>query len=94
MTKTILDRANAINSRLGKINAFLEQLDQTDPSGIDTTSRFSPIAITCGMAQTIDFAHHPNVDTDVQRLDNQTRDWIIQGVKNYKAQLERMFNEI
>ena len=94
LTKDTLDRANAINNRLCKVKAWLAGLDETDPSGIDEESRFSPIMVSCGMARTIDFAYTKNVDTDIQRMDNQTREWIIRGIENYKSGLEKLFKEI
>ena len=54
LTKDTLDRANAINNRLCKVKAWLAGLDETDPSGIDEQSRYSPIILSCGMAKTLD----------------------------------------
>lgn len=94
LTKDTLDRANAINNRLGKVNAWLDGLDETDPSGIDTQSRYSPIILSCGIAKTLDLAHSPEVETDVQRLDNQLRAFIVAQVRGYKQQLEKLLEEL
>ena len=54
MTKDTLDRANAINNRLGKVNAWLDGLDETDPSGIDTQLRAFIIAQVRGYKQQLE----------------------------------------
>lgn len=96
MTKDELSRANMINNKLGMVTAFLEQLDLTDPSGIDTTERYSPISISCGMAQvmTFDASNNSAPTNDVQRLDDGIRKTIITLLTGYKQQLEKLFSDL
>lgn len=96
MTKDKLDRANAINNKLMSVKAFLEELNLTDPSGIDTTERYSPVTISCGMAQTITFdvANDDDPHNDVQRLDDNIRKTLVRILTDYKNQLERLFGEV
>ena len=96
MTKEMLARANTINNKLGMVTAFLDQLDLTDPSGIDTTERYSPITLSCGMAQvlTLDVVNNNDPNNDVQRLDDHLRTMIVSLVKNYKQQLEKLLSEL
>ena len=77
-------------------NAFLEELNLTDPSGIDTTERYSPVTISCGMAQTItfDIANNNDPYSDVQRLDDNMRNMVVRLLTDYKNQLERLFKEV
>ena len=96
MTKDTLSRANAIYNKLMTANAFLEELNLTDPSGIDTTERYSPVTISCGMAQTItfDIANNNDPYSDVQRLDDNMRNMVVRLLTDYKNQLERLFKEV
>lgn len=94
LTKDTLNRANAINNRLCKVKAWLAGLDETDPSGIDEQSRYSPIILSCGMAKTLDLPYTPDPSTDVQLLENNLREFIIDQIKAYEQQLETLLASI
>lgn len=98
MTEELLTNANAIRNRIIDVTNLLESLDLTDPSGYDTVPRISPIVLHAGMAQTIQFDVLPNdVDkpiTEMQRLDAKMHEFIVKLLKDYKRQLDEMFDKL
>lgn len=98
MTEELLIQANALRNRIKDVSKLLEQLDLTDPSGVDETVRISPIVIHAGMAQTIQFDVLPNNPdlpiTELQRLDARMHDLITKLLIDYKRQLEQSFSNL
>lgn len=99
LTKELLDNANSLQNRINQVTKLLEQIDLTDPSGMDTTVRVSPIVIQVGMAQTLQFDVLPADEADpnkaeVVTLDNRVHDMIVTLLKDYKVKLEDMFNKL
>lgn len=99
MTKELLNNANNLQNRISQVSKLLEQIDLTDPSGVDTTVRVSPIVIQVGMAQTLQFDVLPTDETDPNKvevvlLDNRVHNMIVTLLKDYKVKLEDMFNKL
>lgn len=91
-------QANALQNRIRSVELLLEQVDLTDPSGVDTTERISPIIIHAGMAQSIQFEVLP-ADTDMtisetQRLDARMHEYIVHLLQDYLRQLKEMFSKL
>lgn len=99
MTDELLSQGNAIKNRLYDVNKLLEQLDLTDPSGADDTTRISPIVIQAGMSSTVQFdalaGDEDSADlTRVQILDARVHKMIIELIKDYKNKLEEAFSDL
>nr|DAE83109.1 MAG TPA: hypothetical protein [Caudoviricetes sp.] len=99
MTDELLNQGNAIKNRLYDVKKLLEQLDLTDPSGVDDTTRISPIVIQAGMAQTVQFdalaGDEDSADlTRVQILDARIHKMIVEIIKDYKIKLEEAFRDL
>ena len=95
MTLELLKQANALQNRIRDVNRILEQLDLTDPSNTDTTTRISPIVLHAGMANTIQFDVLPSdvgiQITEMQRIDARMHEYIVKMLKDYKQTLEEQF---
>ena len=98
MTEELLRQGNAIRNRIRDVEKLLEQLDLSDPSGVDTTQRISPIVIHAGMAQTVQFDVLPNDPdlpiTEMQRLDASMHEYFVKLLMDYKIKLNDMFNNL
>lgn len=98
MTHELLAHANALNNRIKNVEALLEQIDLTDPSGVDEMVRISPIIIHTGMAQSIQFEVLPT-DPDIpvteeQQLDARIHEYITKILKDYLRRLKEMFDKL
>ena len=95
LTLELLKQANALRNRIRDVNKILEQLDLTDPSNTDTTTRISPIVLHAGMASTIQFDVLPSDAgiqiTEMQRIDARMHEYIVKMLKDYKQTLEEQF---
>lgn len=99
MTDELLNQGNAIKNRLHDVEKLLDQLDLTDPSGVDDYTRISPIVIQAGMAQTVQFdALAGDEDSAelsrVQLLDARVHNMIVEIIKDYKNKLEEAFSDL
>lgn len=97
MDITTLTNANALCSRIKEIDALLEELNLTDPSGRDDTIRHSPITIQAGMGKVINFELTKGVSqtpTIVQQLDNNIYTLFCDILIDYRKKLEKEFTNI
>ena len=96
MTEELLAQGNNLKARIKEVSALLEQIDLTDPSGINPDVKTSPIMVQAGMAKTIQFdvVGTREKPTEVQVLDNKVHESIIHILTQYRNKLVEMFKEL
>ena len=97
MDETTLKNANALDTRIKEVEALLNELNLTDPSGRDNTIRHSPITIQAGMGKVINFELTKGVSytpTIVQELDNNMYTILCDALISYKRKLIQQFENI